>query len=66
MTALVVGASRGLGRGIADALRTAGADVVTVSRTAGATTEVADAADDTTATELLEKVTASRNDIGPR
>ncbi|GAA1821537.1 SDR family oxidoreductase [Luedemannella flava] len=55
MTALVVGASRGLGRGIADALSEARADVVTVSRTSGAATEVADAADETTAALLLER-----------
>jgi NAD(P)-dependent dehydrogenase (short-subunit alcohol dehydrogenase family) len=55
MTALVVGASRGLGRGIADALSKARVDVVTVSRTSGAATEVADAADETTAALLLER-----------
>lgn len=60
-TALVVGASRGLGRGIAGAVADAGATVVTVSRTAqpparpGITTEVADAADATTAGRLLDR-----------
>lgn len=56
-TALVVGASRGLGRGIAGAIADAGATVVTVSRTAqpGITTEVADAADAATAGRLLDR-----------
>jgi NAD(P)-dependent dehydrogenase (short-subunit alcohol dehydrogenase family) len=58
-TTLVVGASRGLGHGIADALAAAGSAVIAVSRTRcgvrpGITTEVADAADEETAARLLE------------
>lgn len=53
-TILVVGAGRGLGAGVADAVAAAGAHVVTVSRT-GATTENADAADEPTATRLFDK-----------
>jgi 3-oxoacyl-[acyl-carrier protein] reductase len=60
-TAIVVGASRGLGRGIATALADAGADVVAVSRTAPTTGhetirhEIADAADATVAASLLDR-----------
>jgi 3-oxoacyl-[acyl-carrier protein] reductase len=65
-TTIVVGASRGLGRGIATALAEAGAPVVAVSRTAtslpepagGAGTiqaEVADAGDPTVAASLLDR-----------
>jgi NAD(P)-dependent dehydrogenase (short-subunit alcohol dehydrogenase family) len=58
-TTLVVGASRGLGHGIADALTDAGSAVIAVSRThsgfrPGITTEVADAADEATAARLLK------------
>lgn len=49
-TAIVVGASRGLGRGVAAALTDAGASVVDVSRTAGS-----DASDPAAAAELLDK-----------
>jgi 3-oxoacyl-[acyl-carrier protein] reductase len=66
MTTLVVGASRGLGRGIATAFAEAGAPVIAVSRTAaafpepadGAGTiqpEVADAGDATVAAGLLDR-----------
>jgi NAD(P)-dependent dehydrogenase (short-subunit alcohol dehydrogenase family) len=65
-TAIVVGASRGLGRGITTALAAAGAPVVAVSRTAGAFpesadgagtihSEVADAGDPTVAASLLDR-----------
>jgi 3-oxoacyl-[acyl-carrier protein] reductase len=60
-TAIVVGASRGLGRGIATALADSGADVVAVSRTAPTTGhetirhEIADAADATVAASLLDR-----------
>ena len=62
-TTIVVGASRGLGRGIARALADTGRPVVTVSRSAtapdpgGATVraELADAADATTAGRLLDR-----------
>jgi NAD(P)-dependent dehydrogenase (short-subunit alcohol dehydrogenase family) len=65
-TTIVVGASRGLGRGIATALADAGAQVVAVSRTAAAfpepangggniRLEVADAADATVAGSLLDR-----------
>jgi NAD(P)-dependent dehydrogenase (short-subunit alcohol dehydrogenase family) len=65
-TTIVVGASRGLGRGIATAFAEAGAPVVAVSRTAaefpdpanGAGTiqsEIADAADPTVAASLLDR-----------
>src|SRR5215207_11336669 len=65
-TAVVVGASRGLGRGIARAFADAGAPVVAVARTAPALaelaatsanirTEVADAADATVAWSLLDQ-----------
>jgi NAD(P)-dependent dehydrogenase (short-subunit alcohol dehydrogenase family) len=65
-TTIVVGASRGLGRGIATALAEAGAQVVAVSRTAaefpepadGAGTiqpEIADACDATVAASLLDR-----------
>lgn len=59
-TTLVVGASRGLGRGIAGALADAGSPVIAVSRTAHPAarsdirTEVADAADAATAGRLLD------------
>jgi NAD(P)-dependent dehydrogenase (short-subunit alcohol dehydrogenase family) len=43
-TTIVVGASRGLGRGIATAFAEAGAPVVAVARTAAALTELADGA----------------------
>jgi NAD(P)-dependent dehydrogenase (short-subunit alcohol dehydrogenase family) len=58
-TAMVVGANRGLGRGIAAALGDAGADVVAISRTEGALDaaavrwELADAADADVPTRLL-------------
>jgi 3-oxoacyl-[acyl-carrier protein] reductase len=58
---IVVGASRGLGRGIATALADAGADVVAVSRTAPTTGhetiryEIADAADATVPASLLDR-----------
>jgi len=59
--AMVVGASRGLGKGIARAFAAAGARVVTVSRSAagdagggdGVVAEIADAAAETTAATLL-------------
>jgi NAD(P)-dependent dehydrogenase (short-subunit alcohol dehydrogenase family) len=65
-TAVVVGASRGLGRGIAGAFAEAGAPVVAVARTgpalaelattnANIRTEVADAADATVAPSLLDQ-----------
>src|SRR5262245_42305057 len=65
-TTIVVGASRGLGRGIATAFADAGAPVVAVSRTAAAfdepadgagtiKTEVADAGDATAAATLLDR-----------
>jgi NAD(P)-dependent dehydrogenase (short-subunit alcohol dehydrogenase family) len=65
-TAIVVGASRGLGHGIATAFADAGATVVAVSRTAAAFSqaanrsatihvEVADAADATVAANLLDR-----------
>ena len=65
-TTVVVGASRGLGRGIAHAFADAGAPVVAVARTAPALaelaatggnirTEVADAADATVAWRLLDQ-----------
>jgi NAD(P)-dependent dehydrogenase (short-subunit alcohol dehydrogenase family) len=61
-TIIVVGASRGLGRGIAAAFAGAGARVVAVSRTAAAfpdaatiETEVADAGDPTAAAGLLDR-----------
>jgi NAD(P)-dependent dehydrogenase (short-subunit alcohol dehydrogenase family) len=65
-TALVVGASRGLGRGIAERFDVAGADVVAVARSLRALdelasahpqikTEVADATDATLAGELLDR-----------
>jgi 3-oxoacyl-[acyl-carrier protein] reductase len=65
-TTLVVGASRGLGRGIAKALAEAGAPVVAVARTAAALAElaagagtiepeVADAGDATVAASLLDR-----------
>jgi len=65
-TTMVVGASRGLGRGIARAFAEAGAAVVAVARTGPALaelaatspnirTEVADAAEDTVARSLLDQ-----------
>jgi NAD(P)-dependent dehydrogenase (short-subunit alcohol dehydrogenase family) len=67
-TTIVVGASRGLGRGIATAFAQAGSKVIAVSRTAPATvptssaagagaihTEVADAADPTVPGSLLDR-----------
>jgi NAD(P)-dependent dehydrogenase (short-subunit alcohol dehydrogenase family) len=64
-TTIVIGASRGLGRGIATALAEAGAPVVAVARTAaslaeladagGVTPEVADAADARVAASLLDR-----------
>jgi NAD(P)-dependent dehydrogenase (short-subunit alcohol dehydrogenase family) len=60
-TALVVGASRGLGRGIADALADAGSSVVAVSRGGAGpvrpevTLEACDAATETSARDLLER-----------
>jgi NAD(P)-dependent dehydrogenase (short-subunit alcohol dehydrogenase family) len=64
-TALVVGASRGLGRGIAEAFATAGARVVAVARDPdglaefathpGIATELGDATDPTAAGELLDR-----------
>lgn len=59
-TAIVVGASRGLGHGIATALAEAGAQVVAVSRTAasfpeGVRTEVVDAGDAAVAGTLLDR-----------
>ena len=65
-TTIVVGASRGLGRGIATAFADAGAPVVAVSRTAAAfpepangagtiRTEVADAGEATAAASLLDR-----------
>jgi NAD(P)-dependent dehydrogenase (short-subunit alcohol dehydrogenase family) len=64
--AVVVGASRGLGRGIAEAFDDAGASVIAVARSAGALAElteirpsiraeVADAADPTLAATLIER-----------
>jgi NAD(P)-dependent dehydrogenase (short-subunit alcohol dehydrogenase family) len=61
-TTIVVGASRGLGRGIAMAFAEAGASVVAVSRTAAAfpeqvtiTPEIADAGDPAVAAGVLER-----------
>jgi len=65
-TTIVVGASRGLGRGIATAFAQAGAPVVAVARTGPATTEarsgagaihteIADAADAAVAARLLDR-----------
>jgi 3-oxoacyl-[acyl-carrier protein] reductase len=65
-TTLIVGASRGLGRGIATALADAGASVIAVSRTAATYpppshaagsihAEVADAADPTVPARLLDR-----------
>jgi NAD(P)-dependent dehydrogenase (short-subunit alcohol dehydrogenase family) len=52
-TAIVTGASRGFGRGIADTLRAAGADVVGVARSGGTVT--ADVADPETARRLIDQ-----------
>jgi NAD(P)-dependent dehydrogenase (short-subunit alcohol dehydrogenase family) len=65
-TTIVVGASRGLGRGITQAFAEAGAPVVAVARTGPALaelattsanihTEVADAAEETVAQSLLDQ-----------
>ena len=58
-TAMVVGASRGLGHGIATALAEAGAPVVAVARTAapgdGIRPEIADAGDPTVPGRLLDR-----------
>jgi NAD(P)-dependent dehydrogenase (short-subunit alcohol dehydrogenase family) len=61
-TTMVVGASRGLGRGIATALAQAGASVIAVARTgspeagaAGIRPEIADAADPTVPGSLLDR-----------
>ncbi|TME25296.1 MAG: SDR family oxidoreductase, partial [Chloroflexi bacterium] len=67
-TALVVGASRGLGRGIAQAFGASGASVIAVARDATAlrelaasgpsiTPEIADATDPATADSLLARYT---------
>ena len=61
MTTLVVGASRGLGRGIAEAIADSGQPVVALSRTeigfdrAGIRAEVADAAEPTAAARFLKR-----------
>jgi NAD(P)-dependent dehydrogenase (short-subunit alcohol dehydrogenase family) len=56
---VVVGASRGLGRGIADVFTSAGANVVAIARTAPADSdlpfEVADATEEATAARILDK-----------
>lgn len=52
-TAIVTGASRGFGRGIASTLTAAGVDVVGVARTGGTVT--ADAADSATAQRLIDE-----------
>ena len=52
-TVIVTGASRGFGRGIAEAFTAAGADVIGVARTGGTVT--ADAADPATAHRLIEQ-----------
>jgi NAD(P)-dependent dehydrogenase (short-subunit alcohol dehydrogenase family) len=59
-TIMVVGASRGLGRGIATAFAQAGANVIAVARSAGSDSpgirnEVADAADPAAAPALLDQ-----------
>src|SRR5262245_8297890 len=59
-TTIVVGASRGLGHGIALAFAEAGAPVLAVSRTAAeypesVTAEIADAADPTVPARLLDR-----------
>src|ERR1700753_1171061 len=54
-TIMIVGAGRGLGRGVADACAETGADVVRVSRTPGPGIEVADAADPATPARLLDR-----------
>ena len=52
-TVIVTGASRGFGRGIAEAFTAAGADVIGVARSGGTVT--ADAADPATAHRLIEQ-----------
>jgi NAD(P)-dependent dehydrogenase (short-subunit alcohol dehydrogenase family) len=52
-TAIVTGASRGFGRGIAEAFAAAGADVIGVARSGGTVT--ADAADPATAHRLIDE-----------
>jgi len=52
-TVIVTGASRGFGRGIAEAFTAAGADVIGVARSGGTVT--ADAADPATARRLIEQ-----------
>src|SRR5690349_6783637 len=52
-TAIVTGASRGFGRGIAEALAAAGANVIGVSRSGGTVT--ADAADPATARRIIDE-----------
>jgi NAD(P)-dependent dehydrogenase (short-subunit alcohol dehydrogenase family) len=52
-TAIVTGASRGFGRGIAEAFTAAGADVIGVARSAATVT--ADASDPATAHRLIEE-----------
>ena len=69
-TAVVVGASRGLGRGIARALAAGGAQVVAVARTgpaldelaasANIKTEVADAASEAVAWRLIDQYEPDR------
>lgn len=55
-TAIVVGASRGLGRGVASGLADAGASVIGVSRTSAAfVSEVVDAGAESVATNLLDR-----------
>jgi NAD(P)-dependent dehydrogenase (short-subunit alcohol dehydrogenase family) len=58
-TTIVVGASRGLGRGIATAFASAGAPVVAVSRTPadlpGVTSEVADGGDPVVVADLVDR-----------
>jgi NAD(P)-dependent dehydrogenase (short-subunit alcohol dehydrogenase family) len=61
MTTLVVGASRGLGRGMAEAIAATGTPVIAISRTpsepaaAGIHTEVADATDPAAVARLLDR-----------
>ena len=71
MTTIVVGASRGLGRGITSAFAEAGAPVIAVARTAAPLAdqaagggsiqpEVADAGDPTVAGSLLDRYEPNR------